>query len=123
MPLGLTAFSWLLKKNGFSSKILHLSIEELADPDFRIEEYIRSHDIKIVCMDLHWHPQAFRVIETATAVKQAASGCKIVLGGFTATLFAEEILRSHQAIDFIIKGDAEAPLLALIQALKDQDTF
>jgi radical SAM superfamily enzyme YgiQ (UPF0313 family) len=44
-----------------------------------------------------------------------------VLGGFTASRFAEEILRDHPEVDFVIKGDAEVPFAALLDAHEGAD--
>jgi radical SAM superfamily enzyme YgiQ (UPF0313 family) len=41
----------------------------------------------------------------------------VVLGGITASLYASEILRSFPEVDFVIRGDAEMPLLALAERL------
>ncbi|MGB7568591.1 MAG: radical SAM protein, partial [Chitinivibrionales bacterium] len=43
---------------------------------------------------------------------------RIVLGGFTASFFADEIIREFSEIDYIIKGDAEIPLVELVRCLK-----
>ena len=40
-----------------------------------------------------------------------------VLGGLTASGFSREILEHFPEIDFIIRGDAEKPLLELVQHL------
>lgn len=115
MPLGLPALCWRLTRAGSSSQIMHLTVEELLDPDFVIPK------AKFIALDLHWHPQTYRVIETARLIKQSLPEVKILLGGFTASLFANEIMTGFPEIDFIIKGDAEVPLVELCQgrALKD----
>jgi radical SAM superfamily enzyme YgiQ (UPF0313 family) len=120
IPLGLTALAWFLTKKKISSEILNLSVEYIVDKNFRIDKYIKVKKIKILCMDLHWHSQAYNVIETAKLVKESNPDCQIVLGGFTSTLFAREIMDSHREIDFIIKGDAEVPLSQLIAMLIDK---
>ena len=44
----------------------------------------------------------------------------IFLGGFTASLFAEEIMLNYPQIDAIIRGDAEVPIVKLCMALNDE---
>jgi radical SAM superfamily enzyme YgiQ (UPF0313 family) len=44
-----------------------------------------------------------------------------VLGGLTASGFAREILQGFPQVDFILRGDAEKPLLALVQHLLSAD--
>jgi radical SAM superfamily enzyme YgiQ (UPF0313 family) len=115
MPLGLTALGWHIGQLGFSSKILHLTIEELLDKKFDLIQFITQNQVKVVALDLHWHPQTYRVIETARQIKRSVPDIKILLGGFTASLFAKEILAGFPEIDFVIKGDAEIPLAELLQ--------
>jgi radical SAM superfamily enzyme YgiQ (UPF0313 family) len=44
----------------------------------------------------------------------------VVLGGLTATVFHEEIVRKYEFIDAVIRGEAEKPFLALMKALEGQ---
>ena len=39
------------------------------------------------------------------------------MGGLTSSAFSQEILQDHPEIDFVIRGDAEVPLLSLVQRL------
>ena len=110
MPLGLTALADRLSSAGIRSMIMHLAIEQKLDPEFDLNRFIKENRVKIVALDLHWHPQSYAVIETAKMIKSANPDVMTVLGGFTASLFAGEILKDHKAIDFVIKGDAELPL-------------
>ncbi|MGC9522343.1 MAG: B12-binding domain-containing radical SAM protein, partial [Anaerolineae bacterium] len=53
--------------------------------------------------------------------KQVIPDAWVILGGLTASVFAGEILRDIPIVDFVIRGDAERPLLALAQALMAQE--
>jgi radical SAM superfamily enzyme YgiQ (UPF0313 family) len=50
-------------------------------------------------------------------VKAAFPAIYVLLGGFTASFFHEEIMRNFDAIDGIIRGEAEGPILELANAL------
>jgi hypothetical protein len=78
------------------------------------QNLIRS--VKIVAMDLHWFFALAAVERLASAYKGCNPELKIVLGGYTATILAEQVSQLP-AIDFVIRGDAEVPFLALITAL------
>ncbi|RLI33729.1 hypothetical protein DRO66_09780 [Candidatus Bathyarchaeota archaeon] len=65
-------------------------------------------------IDLHWYVHSYDVIKIAEIVKQS-SNALVVLGGFTASFFAEEILTRFDSIDAVIRGDAEIPLLELVK--------
>jgi radical SAM superfamily enzyme YgiQ (UPF0313 family) len=41
--------------------------------------------------------------------------CKIILGGFTATHFADEIIEKFDPVDIVVRGDAEVPLLEIAE--------
>ncbi len=113
-PIGLLGLADYLIQNQRTAKIIHLGVEQhLANP-FSIDKIISEHRPTIVGLDLHWHFQSYDVIEVARQIKQAHPEVQILLGGFTASLFADEILRNFPFIDFVIRGDAEVPLLELV---------
>jgi|SRR5579875_560422 len=113
-PVGLLGLADFLRKNGYSAKIVHLGVEKHNHGKIDLGKIIAEDEPAIVGMDLHWHFQTFDVIETAKKIKQLCPDVTIVLGGFTASLFAEEILRTFDCIDFVVRGDAEIPLRDLI---------
>lgn len=117
LPLGLLALANLLNRNGHATQVLHWGIEKLKDPDFSLANLVKDHDVGLVGLSLHWHQQSGHCMEVASQVKAACPGIRVLLGGFTASYFAEPILRQHPAVDFIIRGDAEIPLLELVRAL------
>jgi radical SAM superfamily enzyme YgiQ (UPF0313 family) len=113
-PMGLLGLADYLNKNHRSSQIIHLGVERYKYGKIDLDKIIADHPPAIIGLDLHWHFQAFDVIEVARKIKQAHPDIAVLLGGFTGSFFAEEILRSFGCIDFIIRGDAEVPLLELI---------
>jgi radical SAM superfamily enzyme YgiQ (UPF0313 family) len=117
LPMGLVGLADLLQRHNFSTQIVHLGVEWIEDHHFSILDYIREKNPQIVAMDLYWHHQSFDVIETAKKVKAAFPKVYVLLGGSTASFFHEEIMRNFDAIDGIIRGEAEAPLLELAGAL------
>jgi radical SAM superfamily enzyme YgiQ (UPF0313 family) len=117
LPMGLVGLADLLQRHSLSTQIVHLGVEWIEDHHFSILDYIREKNPQIVAMDLYWHHQSFDVIETAKKVKAAFPKVYVLLGGSTASFFHEEIMRNFDAIDGIIRGEAEAPLLELAGAL------
>ncbi len=118
IPMGVFALCDILNKNQISAKIKHLGVEYIKDNDYSIVEYIKENKIKTVGLSLHWHYQAYDVIEIARKIKEASTETKVVLGGFTASIFANEIMNEYDWIDFIIAGDGEKGILELAKALK-----
>jgi radical SAM superfamily enzyme YgiQ (UPF0313 family) len=117
MPLGTIALADLLERRGYSTIIYHTGIEQMHDRGFRVEDIFKHHDPRLVGVDLHWFVHSYDAIRIAETVKQI-SDAKVVLGGFTASYFAEEILKRFESVDFVIRGDAEMPLIELIRHLE-----
>lgn len=118
MPMGLFALSDLLNREGFSSQIIHLGVEWIEDRSFSIIEWLKDKKVKVIGMPIHWHYQSYDTIEVAKKIKEAYPDIFIVLGGYTASFFAAEILDKFSCIDAVIRGDGEQPVLNLMQAIE-----
>lgn len=117
LPLGLIAIANFLKENKIESEILHLALEKTISPQFNLIDYLKENNRHILCLSLHWHQQSNDVINAIKSIKKEMSSSYVILGGFSASFFAEEILKNFKEVDFIVKGDAEIPLLKLIKSL------
>ena len=96
MPVGLLAMADFLVKNGKSCEIVNLGVESIVDDQFDIIKYIKDSNAKVVAISLHWHYQSFDVIELAKKIKGGLPHIDIVLGGFNASFFAEEIMENKR---------------------------
>jgi radical SAM superfamily enzyme YgiQ (UPF0313 family) len=125
LPMGLLGLADSLHREGISTEVVHLGVEWIEDPHFSILDYIRQKNPQIVAIDLHWHHQSFDVMEVIKKVKTTFPHVFVLLGGFTASFFHEEIMKNFDAVDGIIRGEAEVPLLELTRALlqKEEDLF
>ena len=56
-------------------------------------------------------------MEIAKKVKTAFPTLYVLLGGFTASFFHEEIMRNFDVVDGIIRGEAEIPIVGLANGL------
>lgn len=119
IPMGVFALCDILNKNAIVSKIKHLGLEYIKDNNFSIVDYVKENNIKVVALSLHWHYQAYDVIEVARRIKEASKETQIILGGITASLFSNEIMKNHEHIDFIVSGDGEKGMLELAKLLKE----
>lgn len=113
-PIGLLGLADFLRKNGYSTGIVHLGVERHKYGEINLSKIAAEYQPAMVGLGLHWHFQAFDVMETAKKIKEVHPDTPIVLGGFTASIFAEEILRGFDCVDFVIRGDAEVPLRELV---------
>ncbi|OGP61933.1 MAG: hypothetical protein A2170_05130 [Deltaproteobacteria bacterium RBG_13_53_10] len=125
LPMGLLGLADFLQQHQISAEIVHTGVEWIENQHFSILGYVKERAPRIIAIDLHWHHQSFDVINVARELKAALPNAYILLGGFTASFFHEEIMRDFDAIDGIIRGEAEVPLLELARALlqKKDDFF
>jgi len=122
-PVGLLGLGDYLTRNQHTTKIIHLGVEQLQYGSIDFDKILAENQPAIVGLDLHWHFQSYDVIEVARKIKQARPEIAILLGGFTASLLAHEILKDYPFIDFVIRGDAEIPLLQLVRHFESDKTY
>jgi radical SAM superfamily enzyme YgiQ (UPF0313 family) len=113
MPMGLFALAGALRENGVDVEIINSDLEK----GNAIDDILPFAHLDAIGFDCHWVNQSLAVLETAELIKRIKQDVYIFLGGFTASLFAEEILATYPQIDAIIMGDAEVPIVKLCDAL------
>jgi radical SAM superfamily enzyme YgiQ (UPF0313 family) len=116
MPMGMISVM-NRAKNLCSVRALNIGLEMSLQPDYKIRDELEKIDFNIAAIGLHWHEHSFGALELARLCKQVNPECKVVLGGITASLFAEEIVSNHSYVDFIVKGDGEHPFFKLLEAI------
>jgi hypothetical protein len=114
MPMGVFPLASTLNQNGFDVEIIHLDLEV----NKSIEEILDFETLDAVGFDCFWTNQILSVLNTAELIKKIKPAVFTVLGGFTASFFAGEILNKFQFIDAVIKGDGEVPILELCKTLQ-----
>lgn len=73
---------------------------------------------KIVGISLKWFTHIARCLYMAKIIKSFDASITVVLGGNTASYFAENLAMTD-AIDYVIQGDGELPLLKICQQSAD----
>lgn len=121
MPVGLLAIADFVNRYGLEVEVVHLGVEWVENRKFRVDELVENRpEIKAVGMSLHWHHQAYDVIEVARRIKTIRRDIFTFIGGDTSSLFHEEIIRDYPMIDAVIRGHGEKPALVLLEALRDK---
>ncbi len=115
MPMGLFPLASVLKDNGVEVEIIHTDLEFSKN----IEEIFNFESLDAVGFDCHWINESLVVIETIEYLKSIKPDLFCFLGGFSASLFAEEIVDEFNFIDAVIKGDGEIPIKELIHAITE----
>ena len=106
----------LLRAKGWQVQGLNFPLEIMLNTGFNLDQWLAVIESpRLVMIDLHWYEHSFGAIDIARHVRRILPEAKIVIGGLTATYFAEEILQTHREIDYVIRGDGEIPLLKLVE--------
>jgi B12-binding domain/radical SAM domain protein len=118
-PFGFTTMAVHLAKGGHRVRVVNLASMMLNDRRLDVERLISRLRADVFGIDLHWLPHAHGALEVAKLVKRYHPEAKVLMGGFSATYYHEELL-GYPQVDMVLKGDStEEPLLQLMQALRD----
>jgi len=123
LPMGTWALADLAVRRGYRTEIVHLGLAWINQGTFSPFGYLKGREVSVAAIPLHWHQQSYDVMKTADEIRGKRPDVFIVLGGYTASLFHREILESFSQIDAVIRGDAETPLLALMEAVRGKRHF
>ena len=118
LPMGIFALADNLEQHGYPAEIVHLGIEWIEDHAFDLMAYIEKRRPVVVALSLHWHYQSYDVITVAERIKTRFPDIFVCAGGFTASYYHREIVEDFPCLDAVIQGDAEEPLLRLVEQVK-----
>jgi B12-binding domain/radical SAM domain protein len=118
-PVGFISMLNHAINNGYTGRISNLAVLMLSDNRFDVEKYITNLDADIYGIDLHWLPHVQGAFNIARIVKRIHPDKKVLFGGFSSSYFAEDIMQSNEAVDFILAGDfMEKQLVSLLNAVE-----
>jgi radical SAM superfamily enzyme YgiQ (UPF0313 family) len=124
MPMGLLAVADYINRKGLQVEVVHLGVEWLESPGFSVDKLVENKpEIGAVGLSLHWHHQAFDVIEAARRIKSKRKDIFVFLGGDTASFFHNEIIRDYPFIDTVVRGYGEEPVFALLRAVSNESSL
>lgn len=107
-----------LNKSGLKARVLHMGVEKLRDRNFDIGQFVHSHKIPLVGISMHWHQQITDSLITARQIKSNNPESYLVLGGATASFFANDLLESYDFLDGVLTGEAEIPIKSLAEKIQ-----
>ena len=115
--MGIIGILNTIKKNGVSVLGVNIAIEKALNSEFDIGEFLSSIRYKILLTDLHWYEHSFGAMYIAEQSKKTHPLSWVIIGGYTSTIYAEEILTNFECVDYITIGDSDNPLPELIYKL------
>jgi hypothetical protein len=112
---GLPSIYYYLRDANVKTELLQITSSTVT---FLPQEVGKFQNLKLIGISMQWHPQIPACIKTAEILKTLleCKNAKIVVGGITASYFADELIRLP-FIDYVIKGDGELPMLLLFQCI------
>jgi radical SAM superfamily enzyme YgiQ (UPF0313 family) len=118
-PLGLLYIAAALKKNGHNVSVIDYSLEKLDHKNLaaRIEQE-KTGLVGISTVT----PKIYDAMELAEFIKKEFPEMIIAAGGPHATLLPEAVLKDCPSIDFIVQGEGEFALNALVERLENNLT-
>ena len=123
IPMGTWALADLAARHGYRTEILHLGLEWIERVTFSPMNYLEGKDVTAVALPLNWHQQSYDVITVADEIKRRRPDIRIFLGGYTASFFHREILDAFPQIDAVIRGEAEVPIVALMETVNNKKSL
>ncbi len=109
VPMGLAYVAAALEKNGFQVQLLDNYLLEKPIEEVKAEvAKLNPKMVGITCSSVTYS----RVIETAKAVKEIVSDCKIVVGGWHASYEPETLLKNPE-VDYVVMGEGERAMVQL----------
>ncbi len=120
-PVGLSSITEYLERAGYRVRLVNLAWRMLRDARFDAEAFIQKLEAPLFGIDLHWAVHAHGAVEVAKLVKKYHPEAKVVIGGYAASCFWQELIQ-YPAVDFVVRGDsAEEPMRQLMAALPTGD--
>ncbi|UCC66201.1 MAG: TIGR04190 family B12-binding domain/radical SAM domain protein [Deltaproteobacteria bacterium] len=118
-PVGFASISEYLERKGLRVRIVNVALKMLKKEGFDVERLIASLHPRAFGIDLHWMPHCHGSLALTTIIKKYHPDTPVILGGFSATYFHEEIIKGYPHVDYVVRGDsAEEPLLQLMKVIR-----
>ncbi|MFC2034618.1 TIGR04190 family B12-binding domain/radical SAM domain protein [Chloroflexota bacterium] len=116
-PIGFASITEYLERAGYQVRIVNLAVRMLKDKKFNAEVFIKRLKAPVFGIDLHWLVHAHGAIEVARLVKKHHPEAKVVVGGFSASYYYQELIE-YPEIDYVLRGDStEEPLRQLMDCI------
>jgi len=115
IPIGLISMAEYAERSGYKVKIFNIAELMATSQKFDPEEFIKNIKTRFFGIDLHFCVHSQGALEVAKMCKNHHKDSDIIIGGLTATRFANEIMEKHSYVDYVITGEGEVPLLNILE--------
>ncbi len=104
-PIGFLNMLSYLVPRGYNARISNVASMMVMSDKFDPVKYLKSLDTEIYGIDLHWLPHVHGAISIARIIKEFNPDARVLLGGFSASYFSDDIMKTYPEIDYVLKGD------------------
>jgi len=115
LPLGLGYIQAVLKAKGFPCRMANLSGKSRKE----VAAYLRGQEADVIGVSMFTFNRK-RSGELLALAREARPGAVLLAGGPHPTHLAQEVFRECPALDAIVKGEGEFPVLEVVQRLAAQ---
>lgn len=115
IPMGTFGLCDFLDHHGIESTIFNHALYPSASAETTLLEHLARFHPTHVAVLLHWQETAHGALEAINLVKHTFPELPVIVGGFTAGFFGDQLLNSCESIDYLVQGDPELPVLQLLQ--------
>lgn len=119
MQIALPMFAGILSDNGFPSLCFNEVAHKKNGGNRNFIDIIKEYSPEVVVLPVHWYQQLFYVLNAIKTIRELFPSILIVSGGYTASFFYNDFMKSENHPDFIIRGEGEIPLLQLMKSIKN----
>lgn len=116
MNLGLAYLGSYLDNLGYGTRIVDMNFRK-HDAYARLEKALAEFKPDLVGISIMSY-FAFGEVRTLLRWLKARSGCRIVVGGASPSMFPEKMLSENKEIDFLVFGEGELTLAELLEAMR-----
>jgi B12-binding domain/radical SAM domain protein len=114
-PVGFATMLAHLQGAGFDVRIANLAARMVRSERFDPDRFVAGVASRAFGIDLHWLPHAHGALALAERVKAHHPETPVIMGGYSATYFHEELIR-NASVDYVLRGDStEVPLERLME--------
>lgn len=120
-PIGFLAILSYLNSRGYKVRIDNIALKMLSSKRYDFREELLRIDTPYIGIDLHWLPHVHGALSLARMIKEQRPDIKVMLGGFSATYYANEIIEKVRDVDMVIRGDTTELPMEMVLAGKNME--
>ncbi|MGD9947700.1 MAG: radical SAM protein [Desulfobulbus sp.] len=114
IPMGTFGLCDYLGRQGIETCIFSPSLYPQAELRKRLLKVLAQMQPSHVGFVCHWQETTHGLLEALEVVREWSPEVVRICGGFTASYFGEELLATLPALDYVVVGDPEEPVLELL---------